>query len=103
MTTKTFIAWLAACSLIASTISAYAGGGFDDYTPVIPGPCNVMIEPSDIPAERGKKWKRLRSVDRLKIASQGKEIREFQVLYCRDYDKTNNFVREYVKSEEWYR
>lgn len=89
--------------ILFGVIRAATAGGFDPDIPIEHGPCNTLLEPTDIPAEKGKRWKRLRSTDRLKVASSGKEIREFQVLYCREYTAENRLVREYIKAEEWYR
>ena len=77
--------------------STFAGGGYFE-APVVNGYCRPFMEPP-------KPWKRMYQKDELRIRLQAKQIQQFQVLYCIEYDEVERgkIVREYVIAEEWYR
>ena len=84
---------------------AFAGGWDSPDVPTLNVRCNPIIEPSDVPKQKGKQgWKRLKMNDRLKIYSDSRnEVQRWEVLSCREYDKDNHPVRDFVVAEEWYR
>ena len=83
--------------LAFSTVIVFAGGGFFE-APVVNGYCRPFMEPP-------KPWKRMYQKDELRIRLQAKQIQQFQVLYCIEYDEVERgkIIREYVIAEEWYR
>ena len=79
------------------SVSALAGGGYFE-APVVNGYCRPFMEPP-------KPWKRMYQKDELRIRLQAKQIQQFQVLYCIEYDEVERgkIIREYVIAEEWYK
>ena len=78
------------------SVITFAGGGYFE-APVVNGKCRPFMEPP-------KPWKRMYQKDELRIRLQAKQIQQFQVLYCIEYDEVERgkIIREYVISEEWY-
>lgn len=83
--------------LAFSCVIAFAGGGYFE-APVVNGKCRPFIDPP-------KPWKRLYQHDELRIKKERRQIQQFQVLYCIEYDEVERgkIIREYVIAEEWYR
>jgi hypothetical protein len=84
-------------SLLLFSLPAHAGGGYFE-APIVNGKCRPFM---DAP----KPWKRMYQSDELRIKKQGRQIQQFQVLYCVEYDEKERgkIIREYVIAEEWYK